>query len=381
VVILLTGFIVIVVVFLLCAFFLYRLNDGLALFEKKVAVVEIDGAIYDVDEWKELLEDCADSRTISAVVLHINSPGGAITPVQELFDACRKIKAEEKPIIAAMASVAASGGYYLACAAEEIFAMSGTLTGSIGVYMQTINLSDLLQKLGVEFETIKKGAFKTAGDYAREMNGYERAMFQAVVDDYYNQFLDAVTDSRSRNRISLARGWNEPVPGGIVPEGTSTVSVGSTHHSLVSMPGALGSVVPGLPSSVVLSATETGESSDLAALTSATVEAVLSSAKTDTDRLAQLFAEGLSTEAIRKRVALLAEGRIYTGRQALAVGLIDQIGSLQDAIDRAGELSGLGKDPKTVTKKVDESGGLFSLKALMKNFATSRFLYYCPYGG
>jgi ClpP class serine protease len=100
----------------------------------------------------------------------------------------------------------------------------------------------------------------------------------------------------------------------------------------------------------------------------------------DDEKLARLFAENLSQDAIRKRVAALAEGRIYTGRQAVTVGLVDRIGTLQDAIDHAGEECGLGEDPKTITKKKEEPGGLFSLKAKVDLFSGSRFLYLCPFG-
>jgi len=298
----------------------------------------------------------------------------------------RKIKAKGKPVIAYMGSVAASGGYYAACAADEIFAMSGTLTGSIGVFMKLVNISDLLEKVGVELDTIKKGAFKTAGDYSRNMKGFERAMFQAVIDDYYKQFLDAVTESRERNRISLAKGWNEPLPGGAVPEATGTASLeGVLYPSSAWGNFSSGRASPGF----VVSATETIEQQVEKALsvqtasqnvTSSTATVLPKPAKPDVELLAELFAKDLTKEAIRKRVEALAEGRIYTGRQAVSVGLVDKIGTLQDAIDRAGVACGLGKDPKTITKKIKEPSGLFGLKAKVDLFTGSRFLYLCPYG-
>ncbi len=366
--------------------FIFLPDDGIGLFHEKVAVVQLFGTLLDAEDWIDLLEDCEESDSIAAVVLHVDSPGGAITPTQEIYEAIRKIKAQGKPVIAYMGSVAASGGYYASCAADEIYAMSGTLTGSIGVFMKMVNISDLLERVGVEFDTIKKGAYKTAGDFSRNMKGYERAMFQAVIDDYYKQFLEAVTESRERNRISLAKGWNKPLPGGAVPDGTTTASLEGVFYPST----AWGSLSPGLASpSLITAATTTSppvEEEKNAAAASASPQIPLTSSvimaidKGDAEKLAQLFAKDLSKDAIRKRVEALAEGRIYTGRQAVAVGLVDKVGTLQDAIDRAGEACGLGKDPKTVTKKVKGPSGLFGLKAKVDLFTGSRFLYLCPYG-
>jgi signal peptide peptidase SppA len=378
-------FCAIIFVVIISVFFLFVPNDGIGLFHEKVAVVQIFGTILDSEDWVELLEECADSDSIAAVVLNVDSPGGGITPTQEIYEAVRKIKSEGKPVIAYMGSVAASGGYYAACAADEIYAMSGTLTGSIGVYMQMVNISDLLERMGVEFDTIKKGAYKTAGDFSRNMKGHERAMFQAVIDDYYKQFLDAVTDSRNRNRVSLAKGWNESLPGGSVPDGTGTASL----NGVLYPSSAWGSISPGLaPTGIVAAASgttvEAEENTSVAAPVSSQVPSitgtVVAPARGDTEKLAQLFADNLTKEAIRKRVEALAEGRIYTGRQAVAVGLVDKIGTLQEAINRAGEACGLGEDPDTVTKKKDEPSGLFSLKAKVDLFTGSRFLYLCPFG-
>lgn len=376
---------VFVLVFLLVGTFLVISlfeEDGFSLFSKKVAVVEIFGLIYDAEDWVETLEDCAESSSISAVVLHIDSPGGAIAPTQEIFDAARKIAKEGKPLIAYLGSVAASGGYYAACAADEIYGMSGSLTGSIGVYIQSINLSDLFKRWGVEFNTIKKGTFKTAGDYSREMQGYERVMFQSVVDDYYQQFVDAVAQSRDKNRVSLSRGWNEPLPGGTIPEVSGTASLGGV---LYPSPG-WGSLSPGLGGGLMFSATGTTVSSATAATTAsakvhaASEEQVEKAEGQEKETLARLFAEGLDRKEINQRVETLAEGRIYTGRQGYAVGLIDHIGTLQDAIDRAGTQAGLGKNPRTTTRKMESEGGLFSLKANLEILTGSRFLYLCPFG-
>ncbi|MCG3199478.1 MAG: hypothetical protein GHCLOJNM_03995 [bacterium] len=381
-------FVIVLLVFIALMVALFSLvfadhEDGLRVFRHRVAVVEIFGTIFEASDWVELLEDCAEDNGISAVVLHIDSPGGAISPTQEIYEAARKIAGEGKPVIAYMASVAASGGYYAACGADEIMGMSGTLTGSIGVYMQMMNLSDLLGKLGVEFDTVKKGAFKTAGDFSREMKGHERAMFQSVIDDYYRQFLDAVADSRTRNKVSLARGWNKELPGGVVEGETEVAGLGGVIY-----PSPAWSSL-GLSAPNILAATGSPEG--------ATAEGVVAPSQTATatptasipaapasevnEKLTKMFADGLTRDAIRKRVEALAEGRIYTGRQALEVGLIDSLGTLQDAIDRAGELAGLGEDPPTTTRKKKEPRGLFGVRLSADFLKTgSRFLYLCPYG-
>jgi len=387
-------FLVVLVGFLVLS--MSRSGDGLELFGEKVAIVEISGPIFSAEEWLELLEDCTDNDGIAAVVLYINSPGGAIAPTQEIYDAVRKITTDEKkPVIAYLGSVAASGGYYVACAADQVIAMPGSLTGSIGVYMQMANLSDLLQKVGVEFPVIKKGAFKGAGDSSRDMHEHERAMFQSVVDDYYDQFLDAVVESRKRNRTSLARGWNESLPGGLVTAGTNVASLGGVFYpsgawNSTFSPGFSGVAVSQIvdvttdsdDAETVVNATSETESGESAAdeeVAPATEENVVS--EPDEDQLAKLFAKNLTDEEIHARVALLAEGRIYTGRQARNVGLVDQIGTLEDAINLAGEMAGLGEEPKTTKKKKKKSRGFFaSLKAETGLFEGSRFLYFCPLG-
>lgn len=353
------------------------------LFSRRVAVVEIFGPIYTSEDWVELIEECAEGESIAAMVLHIDSPGGAIAPTQEIYEASRKVAEEGKPVIAYLGSVAASGGYYAACAADEVFAMPGTLTGSIGVYMQMMNVSDLLERFGVEFDTVKKGAFKTAGDFSRDMKPSERSMFQSVVDDYYGQFIDAVVDSRLKNKVSIARGWNEELPGGMVGSTTEVTDSGGVLYPSAAW-SSLGFAVP----SVVASATASTPADASPEADSEPVDSEDDSESDSTeetlegeDKLNRMLADSLSDADIRKRVESMAEGRIYTGRQAKQVGLVDEIGTLDDAVERAAELAGIGPEPKTVTKKVRESGGLFgvNLKSPLLHEG-SRFLYLCPFG-
>ena len=159
----------------------------------KVAIVEIKGTITDSEEIIAQIHQHRDNSGVKALVLRIDSPGGSVAPVQEIFGELEKIN---QPIVASMGSTAASGGYYLACAAEQIYANPGTLTGSIGVVMQFIKLKDLYQKIGIEYQVIKSGEHKDIGNPQREMTPEERDLLQATIDDVRLQFIEAILQSR-----------------------------------------------------------------------------------------------------------------------------------------------------------------------------------------
>ena len=162
----------------------------------RVAVVEVEGLIVDADRLVRELGDHGEDPSIRAVVVRIQSPGGVVGPTQEIHDAIQRLRAEGKPVVASMGSVAASGGYYLAAAATRIVANPGTLTGSIGVILQLAEIEGLLRKVGVRYEVIKSGRFKDAGSFARAMTPEERAVLQAVLDDMHDQFVTAVAEGR-----------------------------------------------------------------------------------------------------------------------------------------------------------------------------------------
>jgi len=159
----------------------------------KVAIIEIKGTITDSEEIIAQIHQHRDNSGVKALVLRIDSPGGSVAPVQEIFGELKKIN---QPIVASMGSTAASGGYYLACAAEQIYANPGTLTGSIGVVMQFIKLKDLYQKIGIEYQVIKSGEHKDIGNPQREMTQEERDLLQATIDDVRLQFIEAILQSR-----------------------------------------------------------------------------------------------------------------------------------------------------------------------------------------
>jgi protease-4 len=158
-----------------------------------VAVIELKGVIMDSKKILKQLKRFDEDDDVKAVVMRLDSPGGAVAPSQEIYDA---VKHYNKPIFASMSSVAASGAYYIACGAQKIYANPGTITGSIGVIMEFANLSKLYSWAKVERYSIKTGKFKDAGAEYREMTADERALLQNMVDDVLVQFKQAVSSGR-----------------------------------------------------------------------------------------------------------------------------------------------------------------------------------------
>ncbi len=224
-------------------------EEGLPTGGPKVAVVEIEGIIVDGAAAVRELREHADNPSIKAVILRINSPGGVVAPTQEIFAAIQRARKAGKPVVASLGAVAASGGYYVAVAADRIYANPGTLTGSIGVVMQLANLEGLLKKVGVDYVVVKAGAYKDVGNFARTMSPEERKMLQALLDDVYSQFVEAVSEGR-----------------------------------------------------------------------------------------------GLE----KKDVLAFAEGRIYSGQQALALKMVDELGGFEEAVEAAGKLANISGRPKLV---------------------------------
>ena len=165
------------------------------LFGKNVAVVELRGVIQDASETIDSLERLRQSDATVAVVLRIDSPGGAVAPSQEIYDEVWRIR-EQKPIVASLGSVAASGGYYVASAANRILANPGTITGSIGAIMTVPYYAPLADKIGFSEENVKSGRFKDTGHPLRRLSPEERSLLQGMVDDVLSQFVDAVARGR-----------------------------------------------------------------------------------------------------------------------------------------------------------------------------------------
>ena len=226
-------------------------SSSLSLSFEQVAVLELEGIIFDSKEFNEQLKDYGNRPAVKAIVLRINSPGGGVAASQEIYEAVKRIRATtNKKVITSMASVAASGGYYVACASDKIYANPGTITGSIGVIAEWYNYGDLLHWAKLQSIIFKSGELKDAGSPTRPLTEQEKLFFQGLIDSMHTQFVTAVADGRK-----------------------------------------------------------------------------------------------MQEEKVRK----LADGRVYTGVEAKINGLVDEVGTLQDAIASAAQSAGISGDPKTIS--------------------------------
>jgi len=218
---------------------------------ERVALIRVEGMIVDSKDTIYEIKEYVKDPLIKAIVLRIDSPGGAVAPAQEIYEEIKKAVAKKK-VIASMGSIAASGGYYIASPATKIIANPGTLTGSIGVIMEIPNLEGLMSKLGIKTEVVKSGEKKDMASVFRGIKKEERAILQKVLDNVHDQFITAVAEGRK-------------------------------------MP--------------------------------------------------------------YEDVKQIADGRIFTGEQALKVGLVDKLGNIEDAVQVAADLSGIKGEPVLISKK------------------------------
>jgi len=197
--------IVIAVVFSLSVFTISALSGkGQSTFSlnEKVGVVLVEGVITDSREIIKHIDEFAKDDAIRAVVVRIDSPGGGVAPSEEIYGAILELK-KKKHVVASMGSIAASGGYLIACAANKIVANPGTITGSISAVMHFANVEDLMKKVGVQSSVIKSGKYKDIGSPARSMTQEERALLQGVVDDIYDYLLDVIARDRKIRKEDL----------------------------------------------------------------------------------------------------------------------------------------------------------------------------------
>jgi len=162
----------------------------------RVAVIDLRGEITSSEEVIRQLKKYRTNGGVRAIVLHIDSPGGGVVASQEMYEEVRKTRDGGKPVIVAMGSLAASGGYYVSCGATRLVANRGTLTGSIGVISEFLQVKDALEKLGISLKTIKAGKLKDAGSPTKTMTEDDRAYFQTLMDDVHSQFMDVVARER-----------------------------------------------------------------------------------------------------------------------------------------------------------------------------------------
>jgi protease-4 len=248
---------------------------------KSIAVIDLKGSIYDSKPIIDQLKEYRKNSGVAAIIIYINSPGGQVGPTQEIYQEI--IRTREKyhvPVYASMGTVAASGGYYVATACDKIFAAPGTITGSIGVILSFPNMQELFSKIGLKFSVIKTGAYKDIGSPTREMTKEEKALLQGMIDDVYDQFVDAVAEGRLE---AISKKLNLP--------------------------------------------------DDMEDKKSKVLE----------------------------RIREIADGRVFSGRQAYENGLVDELGSLEDAIWAVADIEGIQGEPHVLrlTKKANTFGGLF----------------------
>jgi len=254
---------------------------------EKIAVIEIRGVILDPQPIIEKLIKFRKNDRVKAIVLRIDSPGGGVGPAQEIYGEIKKVQREKK-VLVSMGSVAASGGYYIACGADKILANPGSITGSIGVVVESLNVEELLRKIGLRSMVIKSGKHKDIASPLREMTEEEKKLLQGVLDSVHEQFIRAVAEGRK-----------------------------------------------------------------------------------------------LPLEKVRE----LADGRIFSGDQAQALGLVDGLGNLQDTIAIAAKMAGIKGEPEVIYPE-KKKFSLFELllqetilkfwESVGENFPQLYFLYILP---
>lgn len=230
----------------------------------EVGVIYIDGPIASgrsggglfetqmgSEEIAATLREAARNPELKAVVIRLNSPGGTAAAAQEIGAEVERLKQSGKKVVASMGDTAASGAYWIAAGTDRIVANPGTLTGSIGVIMQFFNMQGLYGKIGVDTETFKSGPHKDMGSPSRPTTPEERAIFQSMIDDIYNQFVEVVAKGRHKD-ISEIR----PLADGRVFTGRQAKELGlvdrlGDFHDAVLLAGELAGI-PGEPAIVEL---------------------------------------------------------------------------------------------------------------------------------
>jgi len=209
--------------FVVIAWLLTFFDDGFhgGPWSSAIGVIEVQGIIDDDEEIIESIRRFAKADHVRAIILRVESPGGAVTPSQEIYRELFRVR-EQKPVIASLGEVAASGGYYIASACTTIMANPGTITGSIGVIMGTMyNVQGLLEKLGIKGTVVKAGAYKDIGSSIRDMTPEERQILKAMLDDVHKQFIAAVAMGRNMDEAAV-----QPLADGRIYSGEQAQRVG-----------------------------------------------------------------------------------------------------------------------------------------------------------
>jgi signal peptide peptidase SppA len=289
--------------------------------------------------------------------LRVESPGGAVGPSQDLYEALVKAQEEYgKIVVASFGSVAASDEYYVACNADQIVSGAGSMTGSIGVYAKFPVAKELMDKIGFTYDTVKAGEYKDFGSMERGLSDKEREMMQGVIDDTYEQFIEAVMKGRKYPFAALMKKWDDAAEVKY-PFSQDVVDViNKFQRELSEKDDSFSAVV----SDTVLSASD-----DISDATTVEIDSIP------------------DDEVLLAFTRVVSEGKVYTGRQALKVGLVDKLGSLEDAIKLAAEMSGISGEPTVIERKKRESSLLDylseGLSNITRNQTYSPLQYRFPY--
>ncbi|MHC4127964.1 MAG: signal peptide peptidase SppA [Planctomycetota bacterium] len=212
-------------------------DEGAKRSDPKIVLIDVTGLIVDaqrpgllrrgenpVARFTEALHKAADDHRVRSVVVRINSPGGGVTACDVLYRELLRFKEKTgRPVVILMGDVAASGGYYLACAGDEIIAHPTSITGSIGVIIQTFNFSEGMRKIGIRADAITSGPNKAMGSPFEPMPPEHRALLQGLVDEFYDGFIEVVTERRPQ----LSSADLEWIEDGRVITGRRAVEVGA----------------------------------------------------------------------------------------------------------------------------------------------------------
>ncbi len=172
-------------------------DAGLTSFGDRIGVVDLDGVILSPQPVVGQLKKFADDSSIKAIILHVNSPGGGVAASEEIYREVKRIRSEKKKkIVVSIETVGASGAYYVASGCDKIYADQGSIVGSIGVIAQWVNYGDLLKWAKLKDVVIKTGEFKDTGNPSRDLTPNEQVYMQALIDNMFGQFVQAVADGR-----------------------------------------------------------------------------------------------------------------------------------------------------------------------------------------
>lgn len=171
----------------------------------KIGLVDLKGVITSADDVVRQLKKYREDRSIKGILLRVDSPGGGVVASQEMYEEVKKTRESGKPVVVSMGALAASGGYYVSCGASRLVANRGTLTGSIGVISEFLQLQAALDKLGVSVKTIKSGKLKDSGSSTRKMTEEDVKYFQQLMDDVHRQFIEVVENERHMDHDEVVK--------------------------------------------------------------------------------------------------------------------------------------------------------------------------------